>query len=41
MDPGTMGEVKPSHPTGKAILLMAGVVIVLVLISVMSVMGGR
>ena len=31
----------PSHPTGKAILLMAGVVIALVLISVMSIVGGR
>jgi hypothetical protein len=31
----------PSHPTGKAILLMAGVVILLVLISLMSVVGGR
>ena len=38
---GYHGEVKPSHPTGKAIVLMAGVVIALVLISVMSVVGGR
>jgi hypothetical protein len=33
--------VKPSHPTGKANLLMAGAVIALVLISVMSMVSGR
>jgi hypothetical protein len=31
--------VTPSHPTFKATLLMAGVVILLLLISVMSVVG--
>lgn len=30
----------PSHPVWKATLLMAGVVLVLLLISVMSVVGG-
>lgn len=31
----------PSHPTWQAILLMAGVVILLLMISVVSVVGGR
>ncbi len=31
----------PSHPTRKANLLMAGIVILLLLISVLSVVGGR
>jgi hypothetical protein len=33
--------VKPTHPMWKANLLMAGVVIVIVLISVMSMVSGR
>jgi hypothetical protein len=33
--------VTPSHPTLKANLLMAGIVILLLLISVLSVAGGR
>ncbi len=31
----------PVHPTGKAILLMAGVMLLLIVISVLSVVGGR
>jgi hypothetical protein len=33
--------VTPSHPTWKANLLMAGIVILLLLISVLSVAGGK
>jgi hypothetical protein len=33
--------VKPTHPTWKANLLMVGVVVALLLISAMSVVGGR
>jgi hypothetical protein len=32
--------VTPSHPTWKATLLMAGTVVLLLVISVMSVVGG-